>query len=311
MLVVPLSKVRKEDALLCGNKGAQIGEVAYAGLAVPDGFVVTTEAYAQYMDKGNLGEQIRAALSDVNPVIHPDLSYIAEEIKGWAMQVDMDDSLKKELDENFDKLGVTHVAVRSSPVIVEQVGTPMAGLLPTAMDVTRENLHENVERVWTSLYSSRGLEYLFSERLIEKHVLVAVVVQAVVDSQVSGVMYCGKPSDSAGECLIVEAGWGLGETMVSGIVTPDRYVVDLEKNEVSESYVGKQMKEYVRAGEKLSFVNIPEARMNAKKLSELEILELADIYEKIYKHYGIPQKVEWCQSNRKYYILQTGPLTPA
>lgn len=311
MEVVPLSKVRKEDALLCGNKGAQIGEVAYAGLPVPDGFVVTTEAFVKYMEKGGLGEQIREALSDVNPVVHPDLSFIADEIKGWAMQINMDESLKKELDENFDKLGVTYVAVRSSPVIVEAVGVPMAGLLPTAMDVTRVNLHENVERVWTSLYSSRGLEYLFSERLIGKHVLVAVVVQVVVDSQVSGVMYCGKPGDLTSECLIVEAGWGLGETMVSGIVTPDRYVVNIEERQVAESFVGKQMKEYVRVGEKLSFVNIPEARMNAKKLKEEEILELAGMYKKIYEHYEAPQKVEWCYSNGKFYILQTGPMSPS
>ena len=310
MQVIPLSKVRKEDELLCGHKGAQLGELAFIGLPVPDGFIVTTEAYANFMTKSGLAEQIEGALLQIDPVMHPDLSVVSEEIKGWATQIEIDDGLKKEIMSAYRSLGVKFVAVRSSPIVADDIGVYLAGRLATTMDVAEENLIENIKRCWLSLYSSRGLEYLFSKQLVHKQVIVAVVVQALVDAQVSGAMYCGKLGPTQEDCLIVEAGWGLGETVVSGIVTPDRYVVNIKEFTVSESAVGRQMKEYVRQGDKLRFVDVPEDRMNARKLTDEQVRELAALYQKTFEHYKVPQKMEWALSNGSLFVVQTRPLAP-
>lgn len=308
MKVVPLSKVRKEDVLLCGNKGAQLGELAYIGLPVPDGFVVTTEAYTDFMTQTGLGEQIAETLLQVDPTFHPDLSSIAEEIKGWALQVHMGDDIKIEIEDKYLDLGVERVAVRSSPVFAQDPQELFSGRLATTMDVSKENIQENVERAWVSLFSTRGLEYLYKGDLVGKKVLVAVVVQAVVYSNVSGVMYCGKLPTRTAECLVVEAGWGLGETMVSGVVTPDRYVVNIEASEVTESTIGNQMKEYTKAAGTLKLVDVPDFRVHARKMTDGQVLRLASYYKKIVDHYGVPQKIEWALSGDDFYILQTRPL---
>lgn len=308
MQIVPLSKVRQEDVLLCGHKGAQLGELASLGLPVPDGFVVTTEAFSDFMKQTGLGEQIEGVLSQVDPALHPDLSTVSEEIKGWALQVHLDEALQAEVQESYQNLKSKFTAVRSSPVVADDTGVLFSGRLATTMHVTGANLAENIERCWMSLYASRGLEYLFKENLIGRSVLVAVVVQALVEAEVSGVMYCGKLMTQSDSCLVVESGWGLGETLVSGIVTPDRYVVNFEKSEIAETTTGKQLKEYISQDDRLKFVDVPDSRVNARKLNDKQVLSLAALYKKAYEHYQKPQKIEWAMANGQIYLLQTRDL---
>ncbi len=304
MNCIPLGRVRKEDALLCGNKGAQLGELAFAGLPVPDGFIVSTEVYANFLKESGLGEQIQDILQSIDPVLHPDMSFIAEEIKGWSLQYHINEQVREEINTSMKNLRVPYVAVRSSAVVAENENVMFTGRLATTMNVKCDNLIENIERVWMSLYSSRALQYLFRKQLIEQHVLVGIIVQAMVDAQVSGVMYCASTSSGKPSRLVVEAGWGLGETMVSGIVTPDRYVIDCEIGEIAETSIGKQMKEYVREGDRLRFSDIPEPRICAKKLTNEQLLYLTNLYQKALDHCGFPQKIEWAYADGQFYILQ-------
>jgi pyruvate, water dikinase len=306
MDVVPLVNVRGDDILLCGVKGAQIGELISIGLPVPPGFVVTTEAYKDFMEDSGLDDEIADILSQVNKLFN-EYHDVAANIQSLTQKVGIDGSLSRSIMKEFGKLGADYVAVRGSTVVKDDPMVYYEGRVATSLNVLKENLLENIEFIWASLYSARSLEFMYQNDYAHRDVMVAVVVQQMVNAAVSGVVYTQDPEGKEENAIVVEAGWGLGEAMISGIVSPDRYVVDKESLEVKDFSIGVQLKEVMREDDHHRIIDVPKTKQKKRKLTDEQVLELARLCVQVEDYYKSPQRLEWALGNEEEHvsILQT------
>ena len=309
MDVVPLVNVRGDDILQCGVKGAQIGELISIGLPVPPGFVVTTEAYREFMADSGLDEEIGDILSQLDDHID-EYHDVASNIQSLSQKFGIDGSLARSIKKEFKKLETDYVAVRGSTVVVDDPMVYYEGRVATSLNVTEEHLFENIEFCWGSLYSARSLQFMFQNGYDEKSVMVGVVVQTMVNASVSGIVYTEDPEGKEENAIIVEAGWGLGEAMISGIVSPDRYVVDKKSFEIKDSSIGVQLKEVIREEQKHKIVDVSKAKQKKRKLNDEQVQELARLCVQVEDYYGKPQRLEWAVGESEHVsILQTKAIT--
>jgi pyruvate,water dikinase len=207
------------------------------------------------------------------------------------------------------------VAVRSSATAEDSSADAWAGQLDSYLYVSRKNLLENVQKCWASLFTPRAIFYRVERKLQKNHVSVAVVVQKMANSEASGVCFTVHPVTRDLDQMIIEGGWGLGEAIVQGIITPDSYVVEKSKIKSQNSKfivdinVNKQEKQIVRGRELTEEKPVPKVKQNKQKLSEKQIRELAKICVEIEKHYGFPCDIEWALEKGKFYITQSRPIT--
>ncbi len=211
----------------------------------------------------------------------------------------------------FDALGFEYVAVRSSATCEDSIQDSFAGQFDTFLNTTRATLIENVQRCLDSVSSERITAYLAAKGIPADRVKVAVVVQAMVDSVVSGVAFTANPvTNERGECVI-EAGWGLGEAIVSGMITPDNFVVQKETQTILSTYISEQHEKIVRGADRhTQTAPVPEAQREVQKLANDRVLELAALCTTIETHYGRPMDIEWAiDPSGKLWILQARPIT--
>lgn len=298
-------EISKKDLLSAGGKGACLGELIKIGMSVPEGFVVTTEVYEKFLADNKLGENIQQRLSEINFEDPQAVEFVSDEIEKLIVEGGIDPELKKEILETFDKLGAVCVAVRSSATAEDAIKTSFAGQLSTYLNTTRDDLIDNIKRCWASLFSPRALSYLETHNLLEVGISVAVIVQKMVDAKVSGITFTAHPVTKDKDMVLIEAGFGLGEAMVSGMVTPDSYVIDKKGLTVYDFKIGKQKKMVTREG----VIDVPKEKQTERKLDEGKAIELAKLCIQIEKHYGTSQDIEWAIEKDKIYILQSRPVT--
>jgi pyruvate,water dikinase len=146
----------------------------------------------------------------------------------------------------------------------------------------------------------------------ERNVMVAVIIQQMVNASVSGIVYTEDPEGKAENAVVVEAGWGLGEAMVSGIVSPDRYIVDKKSFEITDSSIGVQLKEVVRADQRHKIVDVSKSKQKKRKLNDEQVQELARLCVQVEDYYGKPQRLEWAVGESGHAsILQTKAISKA
>jgi len=206
-------------------------------------------------------------------------------------------------------LRTKYVAVRSSATAEDSKIDSWAGELETYLNTTKENLIENIKKCWSSLYTPRAIFYRFQRKLNHTPVSVAVVVQKMVQSDVSGVCFTVHPVTKDKNQMVIEAVWGLGEILVSGQITPDTYVIEKDTLNILDKNINLQEKMIVRSKVGNKLVSVPQAKQSKQKLSKEQIRKLSRICLKIENHYQYPQDIEWALENRKFYILQTRPIT--
>lgn len=268
-----LGAVGKADVAVAGGKGASLGELVQAGIPVPAGFVVTAEAYAAFRDEG------------VSP------AFIDEVLTA------------------FDDLGGDFVAVRSSATAEDGASASWAGELETFLNTTRENLVEHIQRCWASIGSERAQMYRQAQGIEEGGVSVAVVVQCMVQSEVSGIAFTAHPVTKDPNVMIIEACWGLGELIVGGMVTPDAYTVDKRTNSIVDATIAEQATMMVRGAHGTVVVDVPMEQRAAQKLSPAQIETLSALCIVIERHYGFPCDIEWALAAGEIFILQSRPIT--
>lgn len=213
------------------------------------------------------------------------------------------EEFKSELLKTFDELGQEYVAVRSSATCEDSVDASWAGELETYLNVDKGGLLEAVRNCWASIDSDRALAYRRNLGLAKGKV--AVIVQEMVDADVAGVCFTVHPVTRNEGHMVIEAGFGLGETVVSGMITPDNYVVDKESLKIEDSNVNTQKMKITTGGEE----QLSPEEGSKQKLSEEKIVELASLCKKIEKHYGFPQDIEWAVKDGEIFILQARPVT--
>src|SRR3990167_8051322 len=319
-LIRPFSGLGKGDAGIAGGKGASLGEMtsafakASAGQAdwvnpVPPGFVVLAGAFEKFLEEADLNQELDAILDQVNREEVHSVDSASEKIQALIKSAKMPEDIAKEILSNFEKLDAEFVAVRSSATAEDGASAAWAGQLDTFLNTTRDGLLENVKKCWASLFTPRALFYRFEKGLHDQHISVAVVVQRMVQSEVSGIAFSVHPVTEDRNQLIIEAGYGLGEAIVSGSITPDSYVVEKEPRHILDINVAEQKKAIVRSVSGNDWVMIDKEKRELQKLSDNQILELSTIILNIEKHYAFPCDIEWAHEAGKFYIVQSRPIT--
>ncbi len=313
--VVWLEEVGKEDIAIVGGKGASLGEMLRAELPVPTGFAVTAQAYRQFIDENGISDELFSSLEvDVDDA--NELREAEKKAKKIILEAKIPDDIEKSIRSKYKELcnregNQAFVAVRSSATAEDLPDASFAGQQDTFLNIKGEqNVIEAVKKCWASLYGARAIYYRVKQGFDHSKVNLCAVVQLMVDAEKAGVMFSSHPS--TGEPLtIIEGAWGLGETVVSGAVSPDYYVVDKQTKKITERKVATKNVMHTKDPKtgKTIDIQVPEDKKNARVLDDDEILKLAELGEVVEELYGTPQDVEWAIKNKEIFMLQSRPIT--
>jgi rifampicin phosphotransferase len=272
--ILTFAQVERTHGDLVGGKGLSLGLTAVAGLPVPPGFCVTATAYRRLMTPE---PRIDAALSEA-------------------------------LASAYRDLGGGAVAVRSSATAEDGTVTSFAGQQETILGVEGEDdLHAAVERCWRSLHTDRAKAYRERQGVDESGLAMAVVVQRLVDAEVAGVLFTRDPLDPTGSLMRVEAAWGLGESVVSGRVTPDRFQIERDTGKVRDRQPGAKHVRITRRGEEA----VPPERQHELCLTDDQLAQLVDLGRRVEAFYGDARDIEWAIADGQVWLLQARPITTA
>ncbi len=314
--VVWFNDVGKEDIPIAGGKGANLGEMTRAGIPVPPGFIVTSQAYFDFLIKTKLTAKIKKIITSTNVHESASLNKSSAKIKEMIIEQPMPEDVAEAIRRCYGELGEGHVAVRSSATAEDLPEASFAGQQSTFLNVNgAENVVKAVQACWASLFEGRAIFYREDQKFDHMKVGIAVPVQRMVQSEKSGVMFTVDPNSGNTNRIIIEAAYGLGEAVVSGSVTPDLYVVDKEKLAILERRVNKQEWLLTRNNSSNGHskgnmqMDIPVAKQTNQKLSDDEIRELSEIGVRLENHYHAPQDVEWASEGGRFYMVQARPVT--
>ncbi len=310
-------QLSKKDTNIAGGKGASLGEMIKAKIPVPPGFVILVSAFEYFIDQktrkqtSEVGLEIDAKLSKVNFNDTNSIDKASNIIRDIMQDTEIPKELGDEIKTEFKKLKSKFVAVRSSATAEDSSVASWAGELETYLNTTEKTLLQNVKFCWSSLFTPRAIFYRYEKKLIDQKVLVAVVVQEMVQSEISGIAFTVHPVTKDKNQMIIEAGFGLGEAIVSGQITPDSYVIDKRDLSICDINISEQKKMLVRKSDAGSIVwkPVPKAKQESQVLSGRQIIELSKICIQIEKHYKCPQDIEWAYAKGKFYITQSRPIT--
>jgi pyruvate,water dikinase len=313
--VVWLEDVGKNDLSLVGGKGASLGEMINIGVPVPGGFAVTAQAFRDFINRAGISKRLFEALKvDVNE--ETQLHRAEETAKKLIMEAKVPEDIEKAIKSRYEEMckregEQVFVAVRSSATAEDLPDASFAGQQETYLNTRgAEDVFNAVRKCWASLYGARAIFYRVEQGFEHDKVNLSAIVQKMVDSEKAGVMFSSQPS--TGEALVViEGAWGLGESVVSGSVSPDNFVVDRKTKNIVSKYIATKEIMIIKdpKTQKTVTINVPAEKKDAVVLTDSEAIELAKYAEILEKHYGIPQDIEWGVEKNKIYILQSRPIT--
>ena len=226
------NNLNKSDANIAGGKGASLGEMIQSGILVPEGFVVLSNTFDRFLHETDLSQEIESTLKGVDHKAIHTVESASEKIRGLIEKQEIPKDIADEVMNGFKLLKAEFVAVRSSATAEDGIEHAWAGQLESYLNTTESTLLEHVKKCWSSLFTSRAIFYRFEKELHETEISVAVVVQKMVQSEVSGIAFSVHPITEDRNQLVIEAGYGLGEAIVSGSITPDSYVVEKEPRKI-------------------------------------------------------------------------------
>ena len=297
------------DVGAVGGKGANLGELARAGFPVPEGFVIDAGAYLAAMDAGGVRAELARAASQVpdDPVA---LANLSDALKEKVRRAGVPRAIRDAILEAYGDLGGSpRVAVRSSATMEDTAGTSFAGMNETYTNICgNEPLVDAVVRCWMSLWGRRVMAYRAHQGITEEPAI-AVVVQRMVDSDRSGVMFTADPASGARNRMVIEAAFGLGESVVGGQLEPDTYVLTRAPLAIDEVHIGYKSHRIFWGPDGERREELPEAQRVARVLPDELVLEIARIGEKIEAHYGKPQDIEFAEKDGEVFVVQSRPLT--
>jgi phosphoenolpyruvate synthase/pyruvate phosphate dikinase len=273
MYTITFQDISSKDVKIVGGKGAALGELIHAGFPVPQGFVITTKAYQSFHDKN------------------------------------LPNSFKEEIERAFDALKAQRVAVRSSAIAEDSPIASWAGQLESYLNVTKENLFENIQTCWYSVKNARAQSYAKDQNIEKERLAIAVVIQKMIDSEVSGVMFTQNPVNNNSNEIVVESCYGLGELLVQGLLTPDNFIITKDTFAIKKIFSHNQMQMLVYKDGKQKQVNIPKEWHEKSTLINTQLENLTKLAKRIENYFGKPQDIEWAIEVGKIYITQARPIT--
>lgn len=313
-LVANFKDIDKHDLALVGGKGANLGEMTKAKFPVPGGFAVTVPSYNLFLKENEIEQKIYDILKPVDVDDPTQLQSSSRKIQKIINSSKFPKSVHLEIVKAYKKMSGRFkpalVAVRSSATAEDLPGMSFAGQQETFLNIKGENnLQIAVRECWASLFTPRAIYYRTQNKIPHEGVGICVIVQKMVQSDVSGTMFSVDPVTNFKDRIVIEAVWGLGEMIVQGSVVPDRYVVQKETFSVLSKEVNSQKIQLIKKGEKTIETEVPKKLVDKMKLSEEEIVKLAKIADGLQRHYYFPQDIEWAKEGKNLYIVQTRPVT--
>jgi pyruvate,water dikinase len=310
------------DVAVVGGKAANLGEMTRAGLPVPPGFCVTAGAYRRFVGESGVAERIERLLSGLKSGSPAAVEHVAAQIRMAITENEVPSAitdaildryrrLAEALDLPVEERSALPVAVRSSATAEDLPDASFAGQQDTYLNVRGEEaLLEHVRHCWASLWTARAVTYRAQHGYDHEKVALAVAIQSMVSADVAGVMFTADPVTSDRSRLIVNASWGLGEAIVSGLVTPDTWAIDKRDGAIATRDIGHKEREVVRSVEGGTLEReVPPDRRDVPSLSDAQLGELADLGEAVERHYDTPMDVEWAYAGGRMFLLQARPIT--
>ncbi len=313
-LVAFFKEINKDDVPIVGGKTANLGEMVKAGFPVPNGFALTVAAYDLFLEENNLQARINEILKNTdrhNPV---ELETSSKQIERLVMKSRVPDEVARETIKAYKKMSGKFrrslMAVRSSATAEDLPGASFAGQQATFLNIKGDaNLLEAVKGCWASLFTARAIFYREENKIDHEKVKISVIVQKMIQSDVSGVMFSIDPVTNDKDRIIIESVWGLGEMIVQGSVIPDTYAVQKDTFAILSKEISDQGIQLIKKGTKTLETDVPKNKRDLQKINDREIIALAKLAARLQEHYYYPQDIEWAKEGNKLYIVQSRPIT--
>jgi len=319
--ILNFERVDKDSLPLVGGKNASLGEMIKAGIRVPPGFAVTTDSYLNFITETGIKDKIYTALAGVNPDDVESLNNAAAEVRNLINTTSMSEEVRTAIEEGYALLcenclvEVVPVAVRSSATAEDLPTASFAGQQETYLWIQgASQVGESVQKCWASLF--RAISYRIKNNFPHEKVLISVGIQKMVNSKAAGVMFTLNPTNGDPSKVVIEGSWGLGETVVSGSVNPDKFVVDKVLMEASEKTISNKHIECIFDPSKGEVVNadVDPNRQGTCCIEDEEVKALVKMGKEIEAHYGRPMDIEWAIDKdmpfpENMFIVQARPET--
>ena len=318
------NEINKDDINLVGGKGANLGELTSMGLSVPPGFCVTATGYDKFIEYSELDEVVKILIENLNVDDVDALTEVSKEIRNKINNGEFYPKLEEEIlnayKEFSDAINVKNpeVAVRSSATAEDLPDASFAGQQDTYLHIRgEEELLNHIRKCFASLWTSRAIYYREKQKFNHFNVSLSVVVQKMINSEKSGVMFTANPINSNTNEIMINASYGLGEAVVSGIVTPDEYIIDKKTKNVLEKNISKKEYMIIRKSEQVGTKQVQvneylgQEFVKSECLTKDELNKLIELGLKVESLYGSVQDIEWGfdKDTKQFYLLQSRPIT--
>ncbi len=329
--VIGLEEVSKASKNV-GGKAANLGEMIRAGLPVPFGFAVTTEAYEFFLRFNKLDEKIAEILKDLDVDDQEKLNQKSKEVEQIIIGSEVPDGIRRAVRDAYENLSIDmetrklggqaldmiragrdriFVAVRSSATAEDMADASFAGQMRTYVNISgMDRLIEAIKRCWASLFTPRAVFYRKKQGIAFQPAM-GVAVQKMVDSEKSGVLFTADPTTNDKTKMVIESAWGLGQVVVSGLVTPDEYILDKQTGKILSKKIGRKaiLLRKDQSGKTVK-ESVPQEKISAEVLTEAEVSKLWDLARRTENWYGgQSQDMEWCVERGRVFLVQTRPIT--
>jgi phosphohistidine swiveling domain-containing protein len=296
---------------MVGPKAMSLVRLNRLGLEVPQGFCVTAAAFREHLEQNNLFVRIKAVVDELAKAESQAKEKVLSAIRRDIAEAPLAEALRHEIEEQYNKLGTDYVAVRSSGTAEDLPGHSFAGQYDTYLGISNlEDCIEAIKKCWASLWTLRAYEYRQRNSFDHLKIEMAVIVQSLVAADTSGVMFTVDPVTGSRSSMVIEACFGLGDALVSGKVTPDRFLVGKKKLKLlTQTISEKKIEHIIGRNGLIEEKNIPSERSSICCLDKKRVGKLAKLARRIETEFGSPQDIEWAIFKKKIFLLQSRPIT--
>lgn len=309
--ILTFNEIDQMDSITAGGKGLNLGKLSRIdGIRVPDGFCVTTDVYRKAIENNADLKALIEKLTLLKSNDRDQISKISEKIRSVIEKLSMESEIEDEITSALSLYGWNEAyAIRSSATAEDLPHASFAGQQDTYLNIRgKDEVIRHVIKCWASLFTERAVTYRIQNGFDQRKVLISVIVQKMVVSEAAGTMFTVDPMTSDRMTLTIDAGFGLGEALVSGKVNPDIYKV--ASGEITKKNIGtKEMELKTNDSGGIQEASIEKDRQQKQVLEDEQIQKLADMGKKIESHFGSPQDIEWCLVNNVLYIVQSRSIT--
>jgi len=310
-MLLPFSTIKDADLPLVGAKALNLARMARLGLPVPAGFCVTTQAYRQHLAEHDLDALVKETIPAARQADPTEKSRLLASLRDAITSAVLPVEFRKLVEQSFQQLDVRRIAVRSSSTVEDLPGLSFAGLYDTLLlkgDVWA--CLDAVKKCWASLWTDRAFDYREKNRVDHINAGMCVIVQKMIPAEVSGVVFTRDPVSGAANRIVVEASFGLGESIVSGKVTPDHFVLERDKLRITERTVNRKAIEMVLTEQwGVKEWPVDEERQLQPAIDDALARRVAELAVRVEQAFGRPLDIEWARAGRDVFLLQARPIT--